>query len=55
MSNILTPSVAWEHDDSRCTHEIKPSTAMAKALKKKTLFISKLDLNLRKKLVQCYN
>jgi hypothetical protein len=37
----------------RCTHEIKSRISMAKAAfnKKKT---SKLDLNLRKKLVKCY-
>ena len=41
----------------RCTYEIKFRIAMAKAAfnnKKKTLFTSKLDLNLRKKLVKCY-
>jgi hypothetical protein len=38
-------------DDGRCTCEIKWRTAMAKAAfnKKKNLFTSKLDLNLRKK------
>jgi hypothetical protein len=43
-------------NDERCTHEIKSRTAMAKAgiNKKKTLFTSKLYLNLRKKLVKCY-
>jgi hypothetical protein len=43
-------------NDARCTHEIKASIAMAKAAfnNKKTLFTSKLDLNLRKKLVKCY-
>jgi hypothetical protein len=43
-------------NDARCTHEIKSRIAMAKAAfnKTKTLFISKLDLNLRKKLVKCY-
>jgi len=43
-------------NDGRCTHEIKSRTAVAKAAfsKKKTLFTSKLDLNLRKKLVKCY-
>jgi hypothetical protein len=36
--------------------EIKSRIAMAKAAcnKKKSLFTSKLDLNLRKKLVKCY-
>jgi hypothetical protein len=42
--------------DARCTHEIKSRIAMAKAEfnKKKTLFTSKLDLNLRKKLIKFY-
>jgi hypothetical protein len=46
-------------NDARCTCEVKSRTAMAKAAfnrkKKKTLFTSKLDLNLRKELVKCYN
>jgi hypothetical protein len=44
-------------DDGRCTCEIKSRIAMAKAEfnKKKNLFTRKLDLNLRKKLVKCYN
>jgi len=39
-----------------CTYENKSRIAMAKAAfdKKKTLLTSKLDLNLRKKLVKCY-
>jgi hypothetical protein len=42
-------------NDARCTREIKCSIAMAKtAFNKKTVFTSKLDLNLRKKLVKCY-
>ena len=43
-------------NDGRCTCEIKSRIAMAKAAfnKKKTLFASKLDLNLRRKLVKCY-
>jgi hypothetical protein len=43
-------------NDGRCMCEIKSRIAMAKAAvdKKKTLFTSKLDLNLRKKLVNCY-
>ena len=43
-------------NDGRCTCEIKSRIAMAKAAfnKKKTLFTSKLGLNLRKKLVKCY-
>ena len=48
LGSILT-------NDVRCTCEIKSRIAMAKAAfnKKKTLFTSKLDLNLRKKLVKC--
>jgi hypothetical protein len=43
-------------NNARCTREIKSSIAMAKAAfnKKKNLFTSKLDLNLKKKLVKCY-
>jgi len=43
-------------NDGRCMCEIKSRIAMARAAfnKKKTLFTSKLDLNLRKKLVKCY-
>jgi hypothetical protein len=43
-------------NDGRCTHEIKSRIAMAIATfnKKNYLFTSKLDLNLRKKLVKCY-
>ena len=43
-------------DDGRCTCEIKSWIAMAKTAfnKKKNIFTSKLDLNLRKKLVRCY-
>ena len=43
-------------DNGRCTCEIKSRIAMEKAAfnKKKNLFTSKLDLNLRKKLVKCY-
>jgi hypothetical protein len=38
------------------TRKIKSRIAMAKAAfnKKKALFTSKLDLNLRKKLMKCY-
>jgi hypothetical protein len=41
-------------NDARCTREIKSRIATAKATfdKKKTTFTSKLDLNLRKKLVK---
>ena len=43
-------------DDRRCACEIKSRIAMAKAAfnKKKNIFTSKLDLNLRKKVVKCY-
>jgi hypothetical protein len=43
-------------DDGRCTCEIKPRIAMAKAAfnKKRALFTSKMDLELSKKLVTCY-
>ena len=43
-------------NDGRCTCEIKSSIAMAKAAfsQKKIFFSSKLDLNLRKKLIKCY-
>jgi len=43
-------------NDGRYTLEIKSRIAMAKAAfsKKKTLFTNKLDLILRKKLVNCY-
>ena len=43
-------------EDGRCTCEIKSRIAMAKAVfnKKKNLFTSKLDLNLRKRLARCY-
>jgi hypothetical protein len=43
-------------NDARCTREIKSRITILKAEfnKKKTLFTSKRDLNLRKKLVKCY-
>ena len=43
-------------NDGRCTGEIKSRIAMAKVAfnKKKTLFTSKLDLDLRKKLIKCH-
>ena len=49
LGSILT-------NDRRCTCEIKCRIAMAKAAfnKKKALFNSTLDLELRKKLVKCY-
>jgi len=43
-------------EDGRCTCEINSRIVMAKAAfnKKKNIFTSKLDLNLRKRLVRCY-
>jgi hypothetical protein len=43
-------------NDARCTREIKSRISMAKAAfnKKKPLFTSKLDLELRKEIVKCY-
>jgi hypothetical protein len=43
-------------NDARCARKIKLRIAMEKAAfnKKKNLFTSKLDSNLRKKLVKCY-
>jgi hypothetical protein len=42
-------------NDARCKCEIKSRNAMSKAaFNKKVLFTSKLDLNLRTKLVKCY-
>ena len=43
-------------NDARCIREIKSRFAIAKAVfnRKKTLFTSKLHLNLRKNLVKCY-
>ena len=42
-------------NDGRCTCEIESRIAMAEAaFNKKTLFTSKLDLNLGKKLIKCY-
>ena len=42
-------------EDGRCTCEIKSRIAMAKAaFNKKNLYTSKLDLNLRKRLMRCY-
>jgi hypothetical protein len=42
-------------NDARCTREIKSRIAMVKAAfnEKKTLFSSKLDLNLKKGLIKC--
>jgi hypothetical protein len=49
MDSIIT-------NDARCICEIKSRIAKAKAAinKKKTLFVSKLDFKLKKKLVKCY-
>jgi len=49
LGSILT-------NDGRCTCEIKCRIAMVKAAfnKKRTLFTSTLDLELRKKIVKCY-
>jgi len=48
LGNMIT-------NDARSTREIKSQAAMAKeAVNKKTLFTSKMDLNLRKKLVGYY-
>jgi hypothetical protein len=49
LSSILT-------NDGRCTCEIKCRVAMAKGAsnKKRALFTSTLNLELRKKLVKCY-
>jgi hypothetical protein len=43
--------------DARCTREIRFRTAIRKAAfnKKNTHFTSKLDVNLRKKVVKCYS
>jgi hypothetical protein len=43
-------------NDARCTSEIKPRVTMATAAfnKKRALFTSKLDFNIRKKLVKCH-
>ena len=43
-------------NDAKCIHEIISMTATAKAAfnKKRTLFSSKMELNLRKKLFKCY-
>jgi hypothetical protein len=43
-------------EGGRCTCEIKSRIGMAKAAfkKKKDLFTSKLDSNMRKRLVRCY-
>ena len=44
----------YDRNDARCTREIKCRIAMAKAaFSKATLVISKRELNLWKKLVQC--
>jgi hypothetical protein len=49
LSNMIT-------NEEKCTREIKSRIDMAREgfNSKKTLFIIKLDLNLRKKLFKCY-
>ena len=49
LGSILT-------NDGRCTYEIKCRIAMAKAAfnKKRVLFTSTLEMELRKKLVNCF-
>jgi hypothetical protein len=49
LGNIIT-------SDARYTLSVKSRIAMAKAefSRKKIIFVSKLDLNLRKKIVKCY-
>jgi hypothetical protein len=44
-------------NDGRCTCEFKSTIAMAKVAFKKNraLFTTKIDLELRKKLVKCYS
>ena len=53
MGNIST---IWLKNSARCTCGIKSRIAMAKTAfnRKNTLFTSKLELNLRNKLVKCY-
>jgi len=41
-------------NDGRCTREIKSRIAMENCIQQEKLFTSKLDLNLKKKLVKCY-
>jgi hypothetical protein len=45
-----------KRNDARCTRDTKSWIAMSITAfnEKKTLFASKLDVNLRKKLVKCY-
>jgi hypothetical protein len=56
MWNLLNICVAFLTNDGRCTCEIKCRIAKAKAAfnKKRALFTSTLDLELKKKLVKCY-
>jgi hypothetical protein len=55
-TGIALISLNLDANDARYTREIKSRIAMAKAAfsKKKNLFTSKLELNLRKKLLKCY-
>ena len=48
--------VVLRYNDAGCMQEVKFVILIAKAvsIKAMTLFTSKLDLNLRKKLVKCY-
>jgi hypothetical protein len=43
-------------NDAKCIRNIKPRTGMAEETlnKQKTLFTSKMDLNVREKLAKCY-
>ena len=56
MENYLSSELYMTHFSLYGAQLIKSRIAMAKAAfsKKKTLFTSKLDLNLRKKLIKCY-
>jgi len=56
MWKLLNIWVEFLTNDGSCTCENKCRTAMAKAAfnKKRALFTSTLELELRKKLVKCY-
>jgi hypothetical protein len=47
---------SFKHLDGRCTCEIKSRISMAKAAfsKNTALFTAKMDLELRKKVINCY-
>jgi hypothetical protein len=55
-TTVLIAFLVSTVNDARCTREIKSRIAVARAAfdRKKTVFTSKLELNLRKKLVKCY-